>query len=251
MFATASREQAAATRRGYTSPTGARATVDTYLGTNRALLAAGAPAADPAGTYPMAYIVAQAPGSELQAHFHQADQFQVFIAGSGRIGTHAVQAVTVHYAGAHSPYGPIVAGAEGLQYLTLRRSWDPGAQYMPQSAQKLRELPGRRHRIDVSDRIALEGLPVPAAGASSVQPLFHEEEMGAWLLTLGARAQHTVQAPVDRFVYLLAGEARVRSCELAAGACVFASGDEGSLSIAAGGAGATLLVTQFQPAVAP
>lgn len=250
MIVIASREQAAATRRDYTSPSGARATVDTYMGTNRAVLeAAGSgPAVDTAGTYPMAYIVAQAPGSELRPHFHQADQFQVFIAGSGRIGTHAVRPLTVHYAGAHSPYGPIVAGEEGLEYLTLRRSWDPGARYMPEAAGELRGVKGRRHRALTSEVVALDALSAPPGG-SRIECLFGEGAMGAWVVGLGAQAQHAVETAVDRFVYVLSGEVLVRSSELKAGACLFASADEGSLSITAGAHGACLLLVQFDPAV--
>ena len=252
MIVVASRDQAAATRRDYTTPDGAKATVDTYIGTNRAVLdAAGigsAAAGDPAGTYPMAYIVSQAPGSQLRPHFHQADQFQVFIAGSGRIGTHAVQPLTVHFAAAHSPYGPIVAGSEGLQYLTLRRSWDPGAQYMPESAPKLRAIPGRRHRTHTSEVVALDALPLSLPGASRVECLFAEQDVGAWLVALGPRAEYAAEVAADRFAYVLAGEPSLQSHPLSTGTCLFASADEGPLRVIAGASGASLLLAQFPPA---
>lgn len=253
MIIAVSRQEAAATRRDYTSPSGAQATVDTYIGVNRAVIEGAASAAAPAGgdtagTYPMAYLVAQAPGSTLQPHFHQADQFQVFVAGSGRIGTHPIEPLVVHFAGAHSPYGPLVAGSEGLQYLTLRRNWDPGAQWMPASAQKLRELPGRRHRMHTTPPISVAGRLVAARGESRAERLFSEGEMGAWLVELGPQAEYTAEVAVDRFVHVLSGDVSVRTAALSAGACLFASADEGSLRASAGAAGACLLLAQFDPA---
>ena len=47
-------------------------------------------------------------------HFHHVDQFQVIVAGGGRLGTHGVEPLAVHYAGAYTAYGPIVAGAQGV-----------------------------------------------------------------------------------------------------------------------------------------
>lgn len=123
-----SREQAAARRGKYVTPGGAVTFVSTYIGTNKMLLLAqGEGAAQPPAGEPMAYLVEQAPGSTVDPHFHEVDQFQIFVGGSGQIGTHPLEGVTVHYAGPHSPYGPIAAGPDGVQYVTLRRNWDPGA----------------------------------------------------------------------------------------------------------------------------
>ncbi len=76
---------------------------------------------------PGAFLIEQHAGSVIPAHFHRENQFQVFVDGSGRIGGHDVSAVTVHYAGACTGYGPIVAGDQGLAYLTLRAAHDSGA----------------------------------------------------------------------------------------------------------------------------
>ena len=73
------------------------------------LLARGGDLAAGAAGGPMAYLVEQAAGAVVAPHYHQVDQFQLFVGGSGRIGTHALEGVTVHYAGAHSPYGPTPA----------------------------------------------------------------------------------------------------------------------------------------------
>src|SRR6185369_6237393 len=101
--------EAVKTRRQYVSPHGGQADVETYMGTNEGLLGdssdAQPAASEENALAPNAYLVCQQPGAALHPHFHQADQFQVFVAGSGRIGKHPVSAVTVHFAAAHSPYG--------------------------------------------------------------------------------------------------------------------------------------------------
>ena len=98
---------------------------------------------------PQGFLVEQPPGSVTPPHFHETDQFQVFVGGSGRMGKQQANPVAVHYAGGHTPYGPIAAGNDGVQYFTLRRRWDPGAKYMPASRDRLRRGP-RRHRLAAS-----------------------------------------------------------------------------------------------------
>jgi hypothetical protein len=60
------------------------------------------------------------PGSTLGVHFHDVDQFQVVVAGDGKIGGREFNPVTCHYADGYAPYGPIVAHDKGLSYFTLR-----------------------------------------------------------------------------------------------------------------------------------
>lgn len=83
-------------------------------------------------------MVEEAPQATLGAHFHRADQFQLFVRGNGRLGNAAIQPLTVHLASAFTAYGPIHAGDQGLAYLTLRNGFDPGPRYLPQAAAELR-----------------------------------------------------------------------------------------------------------------
>jgi hypothetical protein len=80
---------------------------------------------------PQSYLIRQLPNITNPLHFHTQNQFQVFIEGSGSFGRHEVLPYVVHYAGAYTGYGPIIAGDEGLQYLTLRSSRDLGAKFLP------------------------------------------------------------------------------------------------------------------------
>ena len=89
--------------------------------------------------------------------FHIVDQFQVFIAGSGTIGRDQVHLVTVHYADHHTGYGPLIAGAQGLSYLTLRSKTDAGLVYLttPNVREKLKPTK-RRHRVSPPVALSIE-----------------------------------------------------------------------------------------------
>lgn len=64
------------------------------------------------------------PGSSLMAHYHGSDQFQLFLDGSGSVGKHNVAPISVHYTNRYTAYGPIVAGAQGVNYYVFRPSFD-------------------------------------------------------------------------------------------------------------------------------
>ena len=88
---------------------------------------------------PQGFLVDQPPDSVTEPHFHETNQFQVFVNGSGYFGKLDIAPLIVQYANGHSPYGPIVSRSEGMRYFTLRARWDPGAKYMPASRKKLIE----------------------------------------------------------------------------------------------------------------
>src|SRR5581483_10677182 len=138
----------ASRRRGESN--GATFWLTTFLGENRFTAAPGAAMPDADAIYPMAFLVEQDPDAVVQSHFHQSDQFQVIVGGSATLGVHAVRPLSVHFAGACSPYGPIRATAAGLDYFTLRNGWDPGARYMPGARDSLRALRRAAHRETVA-----------------------------------------------------------------------------------------------------
>ncbi len=97
----------------------------TFIGENRNTLKEGQAAPEPGVLYPMAFLVEKDPHAVVKPHFHQANQYQVVVRGGGRLGTHDVGSVAVHYTEAWSAYGPIVAGEDGIAWFTLRNAWDP------------------------------------------------------------------------------------------------------------------------------
>lgn len=241
------REAARGRHHDYVLPNGTRIALDTYLGKNLVSLASEggeAPQTPGAGvTYPMAYLVQQWADSEIQAHYHQADQFQLFVQGAGRIGTHALQGMTIHYANSLSPYGPIVSEGEGLQYLTFRNRWDPGAQWMPEKAQRLRDTPDRRHFTASHD---IDAAPAGQAWRELLPETL--PGLGAWLVHAGpdgvVRGREPSQG-AGQFWYSLQGEMAIDGRVLGPNSVVFVAPDEPALEARGVGEGATLVVMQF------
>jgi hypothetical protein len=69
---------------------------------------------------PTVFLIEQPPNATLVPHFHRQNQFQLFVDGGGTLGKHAVETVTVHYAGAYTGYGPLISGNQGIKYFTIR-----------------------------------------------------------------------------------------------------------------------------------
>lgn len=82
---------------------------------------------------PNGFLVDQPAGAVIRTHFHTVSQWQVFVGGSGTLGRRPVQGFVAQYVAAHTGYGPITAGAQGLWYMTLRASGVTGANYLPES----------------------------------------------------------------------------------------------------------------------
>jgi hypothetical protein len=103
------------------------------------------------------FVESVASDASVRPHYHRVDQFQVFPGGNGRLGAHEVTPVLVHYADAYMTYGPIVAGSQGVQYLTVRITGDPGPQYMPESRLTRKRVNGRYivRTIAADDRMPL------------------------------------------------------------------------------------------------
>ena len=218
----------------------------TYIGANRYRPDAAGP--PPPGTlYPMAFLVEQDADQTVGAHFHQADQFQVMVAGEGTLGRHAVAPVTVHFTGAYSPYGPIRAGAEGVSYFTLRNGWDPGARYMPGARA---ELPRpRTYREAVSPALAPANGAIHAEAAPAVPVLGGESDgLAAWRYRLGAGAALTGPDPAagaGQYWLVLGGRLDHDGTELAPRSLLFVTPGEAALAATAGPDGLDVLALQF------
>ena len=173
---------------------------------------------------PQAFLVHQAPGWVLPVHFHLEEQFQVVTGGGGLLGKHDISPLTIHYASRESGYGPLVAGADGLDYLTLRAVTDPGAWYLPESREKMRRSLKRR-------QVKLGPISIPAPddpalrGEGRVEVLLAPEESGlaAWLMVLPPEGQLRTPAPADsggRFHVVLRGGWVRSDGDLGPGACI-------------------------------
>lgn len=212
----------------------------TILGANRYRSAGEAPP-EAGQLYPMAFLVEQDPKTTVQAHFHQADQFQVIVGGSGRLGTHAVAPVSVHFSGAFSAYGPIRADDHGIAYLTLRNGWDPGARYMPGARG---ELPRpRRHREVSVGPLA----PLGEHGAELVIGV-QADGLGSWHWHVRGGEMLVGPNPAEgggQFWVVLTGSLTGDGASLGPGSCLFVAPHEDPLAVVAGEHGAAVLGMQF------
>jgi hypothetical protein len=213
-----------------------------YIGTSRYNMAEGAPDPEMGTLFPMAFLVEQDPGSTATAHYHQADQFQLIVGGRGIMGTHEAKPVMVHFAGKHSPYGPIRAdNATGVHYFTLRNGFDPGARFMASADNRaaLRSVPARRHRERVVG-------PLVSETGAIIRP--EPDGMGAWRYR--AKPGERVIGPDPawgRGQYWVVTEGSVTwdGRDIPLLSCVFVYPDDAPFSAYAGANGADVVAMQF------
>jgi hypothetical protein len=209
----------------------------------------GAPAfVEGEGREPQAFVVEQGPGAVVHPHFHHVDQFQVAIEGSGALGRHALTPLTVHFAGAHTGYGPIRPGPDGLKYLTARaRSDTTGAQFLPAARARMQARP-RRNRF--------AGPAVPSGSAAllarrevALESIMEEPDgMGAWLLRLppGAVAALPEPAAGDGLaLWVAAGAVDLAGAAHGRWTALFVPSEEPPPLAAAAAIGAELLILRF------
>lgn len=206
------------------------------------------------GDGPQAYVVeSESEHAKVDTHFHVVEQFQVFLGGDGSFQRHQIQPVSVHYTDRYSTYGPIVAGDDGLTFAVLRETFDPGANYMPGSRDKLTGSPGRN-------------VEIPTAGTERDAVLLDEDDgLRVEVQELEPSAPRQVlDADLGRGTYgmILSGEARIDDVNAEEGraheamgphggqvlgprSCFFVGSGEPPVVLWAGPAGCRLLIMGF------
>jgi hypothetical protein len=225
----------------------------TYIGQNRNTLKAGEAAPSAEGLYPMAFLVEKEAGAVVHPHFHRADQYQVVVQGSGRLGVHDIASVAVHYTDAYSAYGPIIAAGEGVSWFTLRNAWDSGALYMPEQRRLLREARAKyQHREATCGPLpALSDAELAALTQASGGAVIEETKdgLGTWRYTVPADGSVTGPDPATgggQFWLISAGSAAVgNGAMLSVQSCAFVAPEDGAATLFAGSAGADLICMQF------
>lgn len=177
---------------------------------------------------PTISLIEQPAGSVLGVHFHRQNQFQVFVEGGGTIGPAPLSAVTIHYAGAYTAYGPLAAGGEGIKYFTIRPVCESGAYpvetsrehmvrgpkrhatsaalalHAPEGLARLRQA-GRHDAIaHAADGLGASVLSVPPG--EPVQVPWAAGADGVFLLVLAGSLAHA-QGRLDRWESLFASTA--------------------------------------------
>jgi len=197
---------------------------------------------------PQGFLVHQPAGAVTNPHFHETNQFQVFVRGRARFGKQDIEPLTVQYANGHSPYGPIVAGDDGIEYFTLRARWDPGAKYMPGARDRL--IKGnQRQRLaagipadapdDLAGRFGVDFETVMSAEADG---------LAAWIGRFGRGASAAVPSMPNsggQYWIVTGGELLLAGARYPRLSCLFATPDEQAVKFTAGDGGLEILVLQF------
>jgi len=234
-------------RRRVTTADGLETSFSGYFGVSAADSAAHPELGTP---FPVAYRIEQDPHTQSHPHFHQTNQFQVFISGAGTFGKDAVQPVMAQYAQAFTPYGPIVAGDDGLSYLTLRNGWDPGGQFMPAQRERLRAA-GRRPRALLSSLMHPGATPDPTQlreATTEVTLPLGDDGLGGWRYRVPAAGRITGPAPAGgggQYWIVLGGSDVTGAVALTTFGCLFLGPDEPARTALAGPDGLDVLVLQF------
>jgi hypothetical protein len=195
---------------------GAGAWIHPYFGTGAKAMLAGKP--QTGAPLPMLYLVEQDANTTIPTHFHQVTQFQVAVAGSGKIGERDLRPVTVHYTNAFTGYGPLHASSEGMSYFTVRNAFDPGLRPLPEAKQELleaRQTPAGNQPLN----IVAEPVEISDHIEQSTQQslLAHENGAGALMHRLPQAAAFSAMGlPQDRVWMMISGRARVDGVELGA-----------------------------------
>ena len=196
---------------------------------------------------PTVFLVEQPPNAVLGPHFHSQNQFQVVKRGSGTLGPHIVGPGSVHYAGAFTGYGPLVAGPEGLSYFTLRAVFETGATFLPVERDKVRRGPKKHAQGPVHE-------PLPAGVISALpQPVLvpliglPEDELTAfaWHLPPFSPVQLPPPGGCGQFQLVMAGEFRTPEGPLSDWESRYLSAGEAAGDCSAGAEGLQLLVLQI------
>jgi hypothetical protein len=195
-----------------------------------------------------AFLVEQEAGAVVPAHFHFVDQFQVVAQGDGKLGAHAVEPLSVHFAGAHTGYGPITPGPSGLGYFTFRASADEtGAQYLPGARPRMKAVPKRNV---VVPRIAIGQPEEVAARKGSVMEtaLEHDDGLGVFYLRMAPGAAMTTPSAAQGnglSMLVSAGSLTLGGQTYAPWSCLFLAPQEGTATLQASNAGAEVLVLRY------
>lgn len=193
---------------------------------------------------PTVFLIEQPPNATISAHFHHNNQFQVFVAGSGKIGARTLEPVTVHYAGAYTGYGPLVAGDEGLQYFTIRTVYETGAIRVADSEGRWPKGP-RRHAtskpVELFDDLRLRTLSAPAT--TVVLPVAEDGLASSTVALPPGGSMPPVDIGVGEGVFLLvlAGDVVADGQQLDRHESLYVSNGEPFPAIIAGDGGAQLV----------
>ena len=195
--------------------------------------------------HPVAFLAEGTPHRVIKPHFHEVDQFQVIVSGGGVIGKHPLSLNAVHFSRAHTPYGPLTGDDRGVGFLTLRAHWDPGAQYLDESKEKLVSVPNRKP-WQVTEAPKFEGNA--DVNVHAFDEIRDERGLAAFALKLapGVKTQGPDASNGNgQYIIITKGSLNYQGKEYKAISIGFTKPDEGYFPIIAGPEGVEALVLNF------
>lgn len=204
---------------------------------------------------PQALMVDMEPGEVVRPHFHGTAQFQLFPAGSGTLGrkNEPIQSLMVQYKDRHTAYGPIVAGPNGLTFVSLRVFTGVSAPVYLDDPDMRDKLKPSKRRNWLSSRIELSTVSILRHREQAKwEPLWDaatiDDELCAQILRVGAN--QTVAGPNPKraagyYVYVVNGSMMHQGQELGLWSMTVVEPGEGAFDITAGPKGLEALVLEF------
>jgi hypothetical protein len=204
---------------------------------------------------PQAFLIEMSPNEVIVPHFHEVDQFQVFVAGGGGLGRNndVAHPIAVHYADHHTGYGPINAGPQGFSYFTLRAKTDPGAVYLHKPGYREKLKPSRK-RHHFAHCITLSTEPVLLNRRNlALEPLLENQErepdgLGAFLLRMGPNTKAAGPEPRGtggQYYLVVNGSLECGATSYSAWSTIFVGPGEAPLEVSAGPKGLEALILQY------
>jgi hypothetical protein len=184
------------------------------------------------------------PKPVIDPHFHDVDQFQVVVAGDGRMGKKKVAPVTFQYADAYTPYGPIVGNDDGISFFTLRPIASGGHWVMPGNRDK---MPGKagRNIAGIFDYTKM----LTKQGATETEALMDPQEDGvdAVGLRLGPNTEMESVASTGggQYVLVCSGTVEIDGKTLDQNSLLHVEAGEAAPTLKSGSEGACVMVLQF------
>ncbi len=223
---------------------GAGAWIHPYFGTGAKAIEKSMP--ETGAPLPMLYLVEQDANTTIPTHFHQVSQFQVAVAGAGRLGDHDLTPVTVHYTNAFTGYGPLQASSEGMSYFTVRNAFDPGLRPLPEAKPELiaaRQTPQGAQPVNVVVKPIELAATITHAALHSL--LAHDNGAAALMHSLMPHQKLEIKPLAqDRAWLLIQGQAQFSGSSLQSMDGVFLGHSE-RCELHAGDAGLHLLELRF------
>ncbi len=193
------------------------------------------------------------PGGVIHPHFHRSNQWQIVIGGHGHhLGKQPVEPVGLHYTDEYTPYGPIVAGPEGIEFYDMHARKDPEgpfttALFMPESKEQLIQKAGRNlvFGSDPHDPALVKALKEPQVETIAA-PL--SDGVAAYRLRCGPSQTGSGPSPkssAGQFYLCLGGRGQLNGATLTRGTGFFVYPNEEPPQVQASEEGFDTLVLQY------